>query len=84
MAAGELTEVVGLLRDGGGSVALGALLVLAWRLVTRLISLMSKAETLMDAVIADAPKAAKHRERTELHFEAAESHLGALRKALGS
>lgn len=83
MAAGEMGELITLLREGGGGVAFGVLLVLAWRVATKLISLMAKAEKLMDAVIDDAPKAAKHRERTVEHFVAAESHLGALRKALG-
>lgn len=84
MAAGELTELITLVRDGGGGVAFGVLLVIAWRVGTKLISLMTKAETWLDAVIADAPKATKHRERAEKHYDAAESHLGALRKALGS
>lgn len=83
MAAGELTELVALLRDGGGGVALGVLLVMGWRVAQKLIALLTKAEELIDAVIADRPKAVEHRAREAAHFEAAESHLAALRKALG-
>lgn len=83
MAASELTEVVALVRDGGGGVVAGALLVLAWRLVTKLIALMGKAEVLIDTVIADRPVALEHRKVEASHFKAAESHLAAIRKALG-
>lgn len=82
MAAGELSEVIALVRDGGGGVAVGVLLVMGWRLVTKLIALLAKAEALIDAVIADRPAAAAHRQAEAAHFDAAESHLGAIRKAL--
>lgn len=82
MAASELSEVLALVRDGGGGVAVGALLVMGWRLVKSLLALFAKAEALIDAVIADRPLAVKHREAEAAHFGAAESHLAAIRKAL--
>lgn len=79
---GGEAEIISIVRDGGGSVGLGVLLVLAWRLVAKLISLLDKGEKLIDAVIADRPVAIQHRADQAAHNEAAESHLAAIRKAL--
>jgi hypothetical protein len=65
-----VNEIVSLIRDGGGTLAIGAFIGLAYRLV-------KKVEDVLDGVKT-------HRERQVAHFEATETHLAALHKALAS
>lgn len=63
-------EIVSLVKDGGGTLALGVFIGLAYRLV-------KKVEDVLDGVKS-------HRAREVAHFDKAEEHLAALRKALAS
>jgi hypothetical protein len=63
-----VTELISLIREGGGMVGLGVILTIAFRIVR-------KAEALMDGTAA-------HRTKVEETAAKTEGHLAALRAAL--